>query len=83
MVLISGIIGLICGIIGFICGLIGIIGGLIGLIIGLIGSLIGSIGSLISCGLISIFSLFSHNLNLNDEALGGMGLSNSNLSVIQ
>ena len=53
--------------IGLICGLIGLIGGLIGLIGGLIGSLIGLIGDLIGVGLISLFSLFSHNLSLNEE----------------
>ena len=71
--------GLTGGLISLICVIIGLIG-LIGGLIGLIGSLISLIGGLISGGLIS---LFSHNLNLNDEALGGMGLSISNLSVSQ
>ena len=52
-------------------------GGLIGLIGGLMDGLIGLMCGLISGGLISLFSLFS--LNLNDETLGVIGLSISNL----
>ena len=72
---------LIGGLIVLICRIISLNSGIIGLISGLIGNLIGLISGLISGGLISLFSLFSHNLNLNDEALFGMGLLISNLSV--
>ena len=79
--LIGGLIGLIRGISSIFNGLISLISGIIGLIGGLVDGLIGIIYGLISGGLISLFILFS--LNLNDETVNGIGLSISNLCVSQ